>query len=654
VSSGSSPKKGIMDRPSPVLQVGDAPAVWLGANFWSRTGGPLMWTRYDPAVVREELRVLADHGLNMTRSFFYWPDFHPTPDSLDEQCVANFADFLDAHTEAGMTTVPTFLVGHMSGENWDPVWREGRDLYRDVWFVGRQAWYVRELTSRFASHPAVAGWLLTNEVPIYGGEAPRPIVDAWASLLVDAVRAGGGTQPVAVGDGAWGIETTGHDNGFSVRDLAEFTDFIGPHVYRMETDQVRQHLKAAYIAELSATHGLPVVMEEFGLTSDFVSDAGAATYYRQLLYSTLLAGATGWIAWNNTDYDDLAGQRPYSHHPFEMHFGITDRHGNPKPPLRELARFAADLAAIDLPQVRRSPVDAALVVPSHLAEDYPFTNEAERAHIVATGEQAYVAAHEAHIPVAVVREKADGGLPAGYGLYLLPSVKQLCATSWEQLVSLARDGATVYASYSHGTSGVQRGPWWAHTEELFGVRMDSAYGLAEPVTDETVVLRFTSDFGPLAAGTELRFAPAGNENGRTYLPVRATSGRVVAVDAHGRPAIVVKAHGAGRAVLSTYPLEFFASARARVNPEETWRLYDALAAVAEVERDVLLDDPRVFADTLVHADGRRFVVFLSQHETPVTVTPSVPGGTLRTPDGAPSPTVSLPPYGAALHLLTLD
>lgn len=643
-----------VDRLSPVLHVGDAPVVWLGANFWSRTGGPLMWTRYDPAVVREELRVLAEHGLNMTRSFFYWPDFHPTPDALDEQCVANFADFLDAHTETGMTTVPTFLVGHMSGENWDPAWRDGRDLYRDVWFVGRQAWYVRELTSRFASHPAVAGWLLTNEVPIYGGEAPRPIVDAWASLLINAVRAGGGTQPVAVGDGAWGIETTGHDNGFSVRDLAEFTDFIGPHVYRMETDQIRQHLKAAYIAELSATHDLPVVMEEFGLTSDFVSDAGAASYYRQLLYSTLLAGATGWIAWNNTDYDDLADQRPYSHHPFEMHFGITDRYGNPKPPLRELARFAVDLAAIDLPSVRRAPVDAALVVPSHLAEDYPFTNEDERAHIVATGEQAYVAAHEAHIPVAVVREKQDGGLPSGYGLYLLPSVKQLCATSWEQLVSLARDGATVYASYSHGPSGVQRGPWWAHTEELFGVRMESAYGIAEPVTDDTVVLRFTESFGSFDAGTELRFAAAGNENGRTYLPVRATSGRVVARDAHGRPAIVVQEHGAGRAVLSTYPLEYFASAQGRVNPEQTWRLYDALAAVADVERDVRLDDPRVFTDALVHADGRRFVFFVSQHETPVTVTPTVAGGELRTLDGAPSPSIDLAPYGVALRLLALE
>jgi beta-glucosidase len=643
-----------MDRPSPVLKVDDAPVVWLGANFWSRTGGPLMWTRYDREVVREELRVLAEHGLNMTRSFFYWPDFHPTPDSLDEQCVANFADFLDAHVEAGMTTVPTFLVGHMSGENWDPVWRDGRDLYRDVWFVGRQAWYVRELTARFATHPAVAGWLLTNEVPIYGGEAPRPVVDAWASLLVNAVRAGGGTQPVAVGDGAWGIETTGHDNGFSVRDLAEYTDFIGPHVYRMETDQIRQHLKAAFIAELAATDGLPMVMEEFGLTSDFVSDAGAASYYRQLLYSTLLAGATGWIAWNNTDYDDLADQRPYSHHPFEMHFGITDRHGNPKPPLRELARFASDLAAIDLPSVRRAPVDAALVVPSHLAEDYPFTNEDERAHIVATGEQAYIAAHEAHIPIAVVREKEDGGLPSGYGLYVLPSVKQLCATSWEQLISLAGEGATVYASYSHGPSGVQRGPWWAHTEELFGVRMDSAYGLAEPVVDESVTLRFTEDFGSLVAGTELSFVPAGNENGRSYLPVRATSGRVIAVDTHGRPAIVVQDHGAGRAVLSTYPLEFFASAQARVNPEQTWRLYDALAHTADLERDVQLDDPLVFTDALVHDDGRRFVFFVSQHETAVTVTPAINGGELQTLDGDPSRDVSLEPYGVAVRVLVQE
>ena len=298
-------------------------------------------------------------------------------------------------------------------------------------------------------------------------------------------------------------------------------------------------------------------------------------------------------------------------------------------------------------------MDAALVVPSHLAADYPFTQEEERALIVATGEQAYVAAHEAHIPVAVVREAEDGGIPAGYGLYLLPSVKQLCGPSWLQLRDFASEGATVYASYCVGEIGVQRGPWWAYTDELFGVNHDSAYGLVSPVTDDVVSVRFVESFGSLAAGTVLTFAAAGNEHSRSFLPVTPTSGTVIAVDAHDRPVIVVQQHGAGRAVLSTYPLEYFASAQASVNPEETWRLYDALAVVADVERDVVLDDPLVFTDTLVHSDGRRFVFFVSQHPSSVSVTPTV-SGSLRSLDGAACSSIELDAYGVEVRELVFE
>ena len=152
-----------MQRNAAKLMVGGQPASWLGVNFWSRTGGPLMWRNYDPQVIRDELRLLREHGLTMTRSFFYWPDFMPAPDRIDEQMVARFADFLDRHAEAGLTTVPTFLVGHMSGENWDPAWRAGRDLYSDVWMVAREAWFAGQMASRFGGHPAVAaGWCPTR------------------------------------------------------------------------------------------------------------------------------------------------------------------------------------------------------------------------------------------------------------------------------------------------------------------------------------------------------------------------------------------------------------------------------------------------------------------------------------------------------------
>ncbi len=89
--------------------------------------------------------------------------------------TARFADFLDRHAEHGLTTIPTFIVGHMSGENWDPAWRNGRDLYDDVWMVGRQAWFAAEMVRRFREHPAVAGWLVSNEMPHLrrGDHGPR-------------------------------------------------------------------------------------------------------------------------------------------------------------------------------------------------------------------------------------------------------------------------------------------------------------------------------------------------------------------------------------------------------------------------------------------------------------------------------------------------
>ena len=608
-------------RPMHMISSSDQSRPWIGANFWSRTGGPRMWSRYDPGIVREELRVLHEHGLTMTRSFFYWPDFMPAPDTIDEGACDRYRDFLDAHREVGMGTIPTFIVGHMSGENWDPSWRHGRDLYTDVWMVARQAWYITELTRRFHDHPAVIGWLISNEIPIYGGEGDEEIISAWALLMVGAVRAGGGHQPVSLGDGAWGVETTGHDSGFSSLTYGELVDFIGPHVYRMENDRVRQHLKAAFVCELAQVAGKPVIMEEFGLSSDFVSARGSASYYRQLLHSTLTAGASGWVAWNNTDFDDLREQRPYSHHPFEMHFGITDAAGAPKPPLEELRIFSEELSGTDLAGLRRAPTATGIIVPSCLTARYPFTTEEERALIVDASEQAYVAAKEADLAPGIVHEPEDGlagGIESGYDLYLAPSTKQLAAATWPRLAELARGGATVYASYCAGETTAQRGPWWTGLDSLFGVAQELTYGLNDPVEDETVEITFVEPLGPLPEGATLRFRAAGNREARAFLPVRALDGAdVVARDSHGRPAIVVKRHGAGRAVLCTYPLEYFAARLGRVNPEDTWRLYDALAELAGVRRPAHVEDPRVLADVLVDDDGGELVVVLSQHDEPV-------------------------------------
>ncbi|MGA2825533.1 MAG: cellulase family glycosylhydrolase [Streptosporangiaceae bacterium] len=627
------------------------PVNWLGANFWSRTGGPLMWRSYDGGTVSEELGVLRDHGLTMTRSFFYWPDFMPEPDRIDEQMAARFADFLDRHTAAGLTTIPTFLIGHMSGENWDPAWRNGRHLYSDVWLVGRQAWFAGEMVRRFGAHPAVCGWLVSNEMPLYGGQdTPHEVVAAWAQIIRDAVRAAGGRQPFSLGDGAWGIENSGVDNGFRLADIAPLCDFLGPHCYPMQDDPIRQHYAAAWKCELAGTFGRPVVLEEFGASSDHVSGENAAHYYRQVLANSLLAGATGWIAWNNTDFD-APRQDPYRHHAFELHFGLTGADGHPKPQLDEMKSFARTLRAIDAAHCGRAPADAALIVPSYLGTGYPFTDPGLGPYLEQTLAQAYVSARLADLPVALARESE--GIGGDARLYLLPSLKQLLATTPGRLEELARGGACVYFSYSAGTSAWHRGPSYDGLETAFGVRHELTYGLVDPIEDGEVTFTVTRDFGTLAAGRRLTFRSAGNEHSRSYLPVRPDGADVIAVDGHGRPALLERKTGTGSLVLCTYPVEHMAAATARVNPDDTVTLYDALAVHAGVDRPVLTDDPRVAADVLVHADGTRFAWLVSHASEPVAVKPILAAGLQLAEVGGDrvEESVSLGPFGTGVFQL---
>ena len=592
-----------------------ADPAWIGANYWSRVGGPRMWARYDATVVREELAVLAAHGLNVTRSFCFWPDFMPAPSTLDADVLDRFEDFLDAHIEHGLGTIPTFLVGHMSGENWDPSWRQGRDLYRDVWLVSQQAWLAAAIAERFGSHAAVVGWLVSNEMPLYGGPASTDEITAWARILCQAVRSTGARQPLSLGDGAWGIEVSGHDNGYSLRELAPLVDFVGPHSYPMQDDQVRQALTAAFVCELSGGFGKPVVLEEFGVTSDFAADDNAAGYYRQVLHTTLLAGARGWLAWNNCDYDDLASEDPYRHHGFEMHFGLTDRHGRPKPQLLALQEFSKLVAGWggDWAPVKGG---AAIVVPEHFERDLPFTTAAYRAAIRDDLFQSYIAAREGDLPVELVRER--DGVVTDARLILVPCAKLLTTDGVERLRSLAEAGATVFVSYFAGSTANQRGPWFPWLDETFGVRRRLRYGLVDPIEDDVVELELVARLGELEAGATLRFAVAGEASARSFLPVEPDGAVVLARDRHGRAALLQQRRGAGSFVLCTYPIEHLAARSPQVNPEDTWRLYSALATEAGVARPLRVDDPRVVVGRIRHGDGEVAVyVNCSADEVPV-------------------------------------
>jgi hypothetical protein len=254
-----------------------------------------------------------------------------------------------------------------------------------------------------------------------------------------------------------------------------------------------------------------------------------------------------------------------------------------------------------------------------------------------------VAAWEADLPVRPMRE--HDGLEPGRRLYLVPSTKQLTAPGWRAPERFAGDGAVVYVSYCAGGHGIQRGPWYADLNGMFGVEHQLTYGLVDPIEDEEVVVTFVRDFGSIPQGSRLEFRAGGNQHARAFLPVRPVTAEVVAIDRHDRPVLLERAVGGGRLVLCTYPLEQLAAATARVNPEPTWRIYDALAGVAGLSRPVTVEDPRVLAAELRHRDGRNFVWLVSQSDTEVTVKPTVQGHLADLSTGQPVEEITLGAWG---------
>jgi hypothetical protein len=201
----------------------------------------------------------------------------------------------------------------------------------------------------------------------------------------------------------------------------------------------------------------------------------------------------------------------------------------------------------------------------------------------------------------------------------------------------------VYASYFAGSTNSRRGPWITPLEEIFGARQNLRYGLIDPIVEEVVTFEFLEDLGDLKPGDVLSFKVGGSQAARAYLPVEPVDAKVLAVDGAGRPALLRHAVGAGSTVLCTYPIEHMAAHRASANPEDTWRLYSALASLSGVARPVRVDDPRVLVGGIRTGTGE-IAVFVNCSSDVVAVEPLLTGS-LRPP--SPEGWSTLEAFGVA-------
>lgn len=542
----------------------------LGVNYWSRQGGPLMWEQWEPNTVRAEVRHMVRLGFDVCRSFVYGPHFMPAAGRLAPVMLRRWQEYLRICAQEGLGVFATLIVGHMSGENWDFPWRGGRDLYTDEGLLEAQAELCRGVVGatleveKELGRRVVAGWVLSNEMPVYGGPAEPQAVARWAEHLSNAIRQLDRSRPVGTGDGVWYL--MGERNGFEPGVLAPAVDFYGIHLYPTEIDSMRHALYLeAVLARMDSVQrtistAKPVVVEEFGGSTAHGSPENLALYVREALHTAFLSGAVGAWIWCFSDFE-LYGQRPYWHHPFELRFGLVSASGAEKPAAAEVQAFRRflDKATGGRPvRPLRSPV--AIVVPSYLNASYPFTEN------LGTLEWRIVLEAYALCSMAGVRpelveeqEQADDRLAGAYTLLVVPCARRLLAPTWEGLAAIVRRGASLYMSYMADS--------WCHNfDELTGLARDLRWGLVD-VPDREVQVEFGDG---QAASVEVG-SPASPDEWRrfAYLRIRCPEGvRVLARARVGEepvPALVEVRRGGGRIVFCPFPWEWYALQRPEAN-----------------------------------------------------------------------------------------
>ncbi len=538
----------------------------LGVNYWSRAGGPRMWDRFDERVVAAELAQMRAVGLDCCRMFAFVPSMMPSPPSVDTGAFERVRRFTKLAQAAGVSLLPTALVGHMSGENFDFP-GGSRALFSDAKLIEWQRILVEALVDAAKDGP-VLGWILSNEMPLWADAAPPDVVAAWCRTLVGAIRARD-SRPVGVGDGDMG--------GWPTPTVAPEVDWLAPHVYYGDSDPMRQALQTDLSLRRLQPLGKPLLLEEFGCSATQAGEPEQAAYYREAIVAALAVGARGALGWCFSDFAPatLGAETPYSHHAFELSFGITRSDGSEKPVCDELRAIRGLIDSLDLARITRPVPQVALVVPAYLDGTIPFSWE-DRNMLRRTILQAYVLACQAGLDPAVVGE--DDALDH-YRLLLLPSTQKLKATSWRRLDAAARAGATVYWSYFSGDHHFHQGMWCDDFTSLTGLRHRLRFGCFDAPGDRFVLRGAVSLDLPTSLGRLPEPYPL------SRLPIElheAAPVRVLGSDSEGRPALTTHALGEGEFLFLAWPLERYLALLADGSARDAHRLYRLLGETAGV------------------------------------------------------------------------
>lgn len=614
----------------------------VGAH-WVPAQAALDWTQqWDEASIEADFAKMADLGFNTMRFDLFWAWFEPRPGDFNPAAFEQL-DFLVklAHKYQIYLHPAMFIGGEVGEAYWDVPWRHGRHPHADPEMLRLQTDHAAELARHYRGESAILAWDLTDEPPfwIVSGETSDAMAINWTRLVAGAIRHNDPGRPLVVG-----ISMDDLSHGPFRPDLiADEVDFFSAHPYSIYEPglfpdpmlSTRGTYCGAFQTLLGHAAGHPVMIHELGASSAQYTPERIAAFDRTTMYSSLAAGANGFLLWCYTDAAPGTYKRtPYLRAPHETQFGLTTWDRQDRPQGEELRHFSQILKQMDLTDLEPEPAMAAIIVPHEWAKPHgDFSHLGLKVNSVIP----YVSTQDGGaVAGSSVPEKSEDnrwlvgawlsslilarqaglkvGFPREYSYWqdapmlFLPApltstsdnLVHVHTTFWETARAYVQQGGALYASVCADVA-------IPYMDELFGAR------LADHAPVGAVTLKVTEPFGGLQSGESFHY-DADSSNPRHWAAtLDSRGGQVVAVDQDGRPAMIAHQYGKGKTLLCAYPLESYLAAKpaAFEGLENSYKLYQAFSYWAGIKSLFSTDQPMVEVAALV--GSKRGYAILANH-----------------------------------------
>ncbi len=572
--------------------------ILIGANYWASHAATQMWRKWDPEVVEQDCKVMAEHGMTVLRVFPTWNDFQPiveihaagnsynkTKDTrmfeteeycpetpagyagVDEKMMERFEQFCDIAEKYNIKLIVCILTGQMTFRLFIPRALEMLDLYHNPVALKWEARYIDYFVRRMKHHNAIWAWESGNETNCLGDVNGPEGFEAWIRYIHSVFRLADPSRPII---GINGLNVTSAEGPWVSQINADFSDYITLHPYNMwskagieEFNGIRNMLYCSGpCSAMRQITGKPSFIEETGLwRPSAVSYEGLARYQRGLLWnlwSTDCLGMLWWCAFDQENFDIA----PYDWREPGLEHGVFSSSRKAHPGMKKMSEFVKFMDSLEFEKLPEAKTDALFLAANR-----------DLVH------SSYILARQAGIipeyqsPEAPIRDASVYFIPSARGRAFLTTRR------WEALLEKVRNGATLYLAW----------------DDTYLTRLNDVCG-AEVVSRRESSGSMTYDFGnfkvKLPQGVKVKFRSIGAE--------------VLAKDEEGNPCFFRNRYGKGTVCTLGFSLENILYNTAGLYDTDAWKIYSMICP-----KELLVSTGSPFVSESEHVfDANRTAVLL--------------------------------------------